>query len=95
LIFKSLSSTVTFLKGYSNYLTTSYKHSYQKQNEVKEVIYHKAKTSQAPEDWEAYRSIKNEITSDIRRSYTNIQQRPCIQKLLEIYKEPAKRLGWS
>ena len=38
-------------------------------------LYNKAKTSQAPEDWAAYRSIKNEITSDIRRSHTNYQNR--------------------
>ena len=35
--------------------------------------YDKAKLSQAPEDWAAYRSIKNEITADINYSHTNYQ----------------------
>ena len=38
-------------------------------------LYNKAKSSQTPEDWAAYCSIKNEITSDIRRSHTNYQNR--------------------
>ena len=38
-------------------------------------LYDKAKSSQAPEDWAAYRTIKNEITADTKYSHTNYQNR--------------------
>ena len=36
-------------------------------------LYDKAKVSQLPQDWAAYRTIKNEINSDIKRSHTSYQ----------------------
>jgi len=35
--------------------------------------YDKAKSSLAPEDWAAYRSIKSKITADINHFHTNYQ----------------------
>jgi len=38
-------------------------------------LYDKAKVSQLPQDWAAYRTIKNEINYDIKRSHTSYQNR--------------------
>jgi len=38
-------------------------------------LYDKAKVSQLPGDWAAYRTIKNEITSEIKKSHANYQNR--------------------
>ena len=35
----------------------------------------KLKVSQLPGDWAAYRTIKNEITSEIKKSHANYQNR--------------------
>ena len=54
-------------------------------------LYDKAKSSQAPEDWAAYHTIKNEITADINTLIQTIKtdystMKAMHQELLEVCK---------